>query len=173
MAKDKLTAQQVAFVDAYMVHFNATRAAREAGFKSPAKYGHQLLQKPYIKEEVGKRAKDIYDGKEALRHRIVEELCAIAFSNLGDVGTFGPHGIDLKQHKDIPEDTKRAIAEYTVTERNDSINAKVRFHNKIQALEALGRYIELFKESQVSVNVKPYIIQRRNGDQVELGVKSE
>lgn len=173
MAKDKFTTQQVAFVDSYMVHFNAARAAREAKYSTPTKYGWQLLQLPHIQAEIERRAQSFGATKLALKERIVNELCAVAFSSLDDVGRFGPSGIDLKDHEAIPEDTKRAIAEYTVNETDKSVNAKVRFHNKIQALDLLAKHLGMLKESQVEVSVTPYIIKRRDGTEVELGVKND
>ncbi len=173
MSKNKFTTQQVAFVDSYMVHFNATRAAKEAGFSTPGKYGWQLLQLPHIIEEINARTQIFRKAKEALKERLIEELCCVAFSSLDDVGRFGPSGIDLKDHDEIPESTKRAIAEYTVNETDKAVNAKVRFHNKIQAIDLLGKHLGMFKDSDVSVNVKPYIIRRRDGSEIELGIENK
>lgn len=173
MSKDKFTTQQVAFVDSYMVHFNATRAATDAKYLNPGRYGWELLQKEHIKEEIKKRADAYSSTKSYLKERVVEELCAVAFSSLEEVGRFGPSGLDLKQPEEIPDTAKRAIAEYTVNETDKSVNAKVRFHNKVQALDLLGKHLGMFKDAEVQVNVTPYIIKRRNGEEVELGVKNE
>tara|TARA_R110000796_G_scaffold251188_1_gene382021 strand:+ start:1127 stop:1648 length:522 start_codon:yes stop_codon:yes gene_type:complete len=173
MAKPKFTTQQVAFVDSYMVHFNATRAATEAKYSTPSKYGWALLNLPHIIDEIKKRSEAYASAKVYLKERVVEELCAIAFSSLEDVGRFGPSGLDLKQPEDIPDTAKRAIAEYTVNETDKSVNAKVRLHSKTQALDLLGKHLGMFKDAEIQVNVTPYIIKRRNGDEVELGVKNE
>lgn len=169
--KDKLNPQQLAFVDSYMVHFNKTRAAIDAGYSSPTHYGWQLIQKPHIKEEISRRSAEYSEAKAALKERIIEELCCVAFSNLEDIGRFGPSGFDIKEPKEIPQSVKRAIAEFSVNETDKAVNAKVRLHNKTQALDLLSKILQMHKENEVSVNVKPYIIERRDGTQLELGVQ--
>jgi phage terminase small subunit len=170
----KFTAQQAAFVESYMVHFNAKRAAEEAGFKAnPAMYGYQLLKKPHIKKEIEARAKAFADTKMALKERIVEEICSVAFSNLEDLGRFGPSGFEIKDFSTVSESAKRAISEFTVNETDKSVNAKVKLHDKTRALDLLSKILQMHKDNEVSVNVKPYVIKKRNGVEIELGVKSD
>jgi phage terminase small subunit len=49
---DTLTGKQRPFVERYLTHFNATRAAREAGYSNPDKAGPRNLKVPKIAEAV-------------------------------------------------------------------------------------------------------------------------
>ncbi len=127
-----LSLKQKAFVENYLVHFNAGRAAKEAGYseKSCASQGWQLLNSPEIKVEVNKMVDQFGSNRAVLKGRIVEELCAIAF---GD--------------------------RYRVQER-------------MRALELLGKHLALFRQDLDSyINIEPIIIQRRDGSEIELGVR--
>lgn len=78
----KLTPQQEQFVDAYLVHLNATKAAIECGYsKDTAKQAaYQLLAKPYIAKAVQARfdeRKLEYAGRV---QRLMDEAYQIATS---------------------------------------------------------------------------------------------
>lgn len=167
---DKLTPQQRVFVENYVIHFNGTRACREAGYHP--RYAAELMRNSKIKQAIEDHLDAYSQAKKALKDRIIQELCCIGFSNLDDVGRFGPSGLELREHEDIPFNTKRAIAEYTVSENDRGVNAKLKFHNKTHALELLGKHLGMFNEKpEVQVNVEPYIIKKRNGDEIELGTR--
>lgn len=55
--KSKLTQKQKAFIDAYMIHGNATQASIDAGYtcKSHSWNGSSLLRNPLVKKEIAKR----------------------------------------------------------------------------------------------------------------------
>lgn len=64
-----LTAKQKAFVSAYIIHKNATRAAKEAGYSEKTAYaiGWENLRKPEILEEIEKLfAEQAMTSSEAL-----------------------------------------------------------------------------------------------------------
>ncbi|HEY1024043.1 MAG TPA: terminase small subunit [Sphingobacteriaceae bacterium] len=60
MSEDKLTLKQRRFIDEYMVDFNGTRAARDAGFSknTAAEIAYEYLRKPHIKAEVDRRLEE-------------------------------------------------------------------------------------------------------------------
>ena len=91
--------------------------------------------------------------------RVIEELAAIAFSDIGDV--FGADGriIPLAE---IPPQTRRAIASYKVRQETRTRNGPggekvmesveviaVRLHPKVAALAALARYLGMFTQRAV------------------------
>jgi phage terminase small subunit len=171
MAKNELTAQQAAFVDNYMVHYNAARAAKEANYKNCTRYGWQLLQLPHVIEEIENRAKAYSEARLGLKNRVVEELCSVAFTNLSDIGILTQNGLQIKDSDEIPESAMAALSEVSVTENEKSVNTKVRFHNKMQALDLIGKHLNMFKETGVQVNMTPYIIEKQDGSKVELGMR--
>ncbi|MFM1581223.1 terminase small subunit [Helcococcus bovis] len=64
MAK-KITLKQQKFIDEYIISGNASDAARKAGYskKTAGVIGEENLKKPYLREEIEKRLKEINDAK--------------------------------------------------------------------------------------------------------------
>lgn len=52
--------KQSIFIERYLLHFNASRAAREAGYseKTANVIGYEILTKPYIKNVIDRRIKE-------------------------------------------------------------------------------------------------------------------
>jgi len=77
--KSKLTNRERKFIDGYFVHFNASRAAREAGYAedSAATAGYKVLLRPHIQEIIRKRLET--DGVTA--DRIITNLAKIGFAD--------------------------------------------------------------------------------------------
>lgn len=165
-----LTSQQLAFVERYLIHFNARRACTEAGY-SEESYAYELIRKPNVKKVIEERTKAESEARIGLKNRVIEELTHIAFASIADAGTIGPHGVDIKHESEIPDGTKRAIQEFTTRVDKDNYTSRIKFHNKVSALEMLGKHVGLFIAPEVEVNIKPYIIKRRNGDEIELGMR--
>jgi len=53
-----LTAKRQAFVDAYLTTWNASEAARVAGYAAPGQQGHRLLKDVEIADEIQRRVSD-------------------------------------------------------------------------------------------------------------------
>ena len=81
----KLTKQQL-FIEEYMTDFNATRAAKAAGYSEATAYsqGQRLLKNVEIQVEINKRCEEVTAGFPLLRKQIVERLQRMAFSDIGD-----------------------------------------------------------------------------------------
>lgn len=62
-----LTTKQQAFVNAYLKSFNATGAAREAGYKQPEASGYENINKPEIKAAINERLDQIREEGLARR----------------------------------------------------------------------------------------------------------
>ena len=91
--------------------------------------------------------------------RVIEELAAIAFSDIGDV--FGADGRILPL-AEIPPQARRAIAVYKVRQQTRTRNGRggekvmesveviaVQLHPKVAALAALARYLGMFTQRAV------------------------
>jgi len=67
----KLTNKQRAFIDEYLLDFNATRAARKAGYSEKTAYsiGSRLLRKPYIVEEINRRLANGRDRRTSKKNK--------------------------------------------------------------------------------------------------------
>ena len=69
-----MTSKQNIFIERYLLHFNATRAAREAGYseKTANVIGHETLTKPYIKEIVDSRIKEIVSQTDEKKASLIQ-----------------------------------------------------------------------------------------------------
>ena len=153
----KLTAKQIRFVDEYLVDFNATQAAIRAGYKANTAHviGAENLRKPKIAEEIARRQKDLQRRTEVTQDRVVKELARIAFANIADYlhvetqtrtkddGTETTYQIVmLSETEDLSADQRAALA----TVKQSVNGVEIKLHDKIKALELLGRHIGMFND---------------------------
>lgn len=145
MAK-KLNAKQQSFIDHYVELKNATEAAKRAGYskKTAGAKGHDLLKNIEIKAQIDKRLQELSIKTNITAERILEEYARIAFANSGDFFTWTEGAVELVPSDDLTDEQKAAVAEVsqTVTENGGSI--KLKLHDKLKALEALAKHLNLF-----------------------------
>ena len=153
----KLTPKQMRFVDEYMVDFNATQAAIRAGYKAKTAHviGAENLRKPKIAEEIARRQKDLQKRTEVSQDRVVKELARIAFANIADYihvetqtrtkddGTEVTYQtVMFNETQELSADQRAALAVV-----KQSVNGvELKLHDKIKALELLGRHIGMFND---------------------------
>ena len=153
----KLTAKQIRFVDEYLVDFNATQAAIRAGYKAKTAHviGAENLRKPKIAEEIARRQKDLQRRTEVTQERVVMELARIAFANIADYihvetqtrtkddGTEVTYQtVMFNETQELSADQRAALAVV-----KQSVNGfELKLHDKIKALELLGRHIGMFND---------------------------
>ena len=153
----KLTAKQVRFVDEYLVDFNATQAAIRAGYKANTAHviGAENLRKPKIAEEIARRQKDLQRRTEVSQDRVIRELARIAFANIADYihvetqtrtkddGTEVTYQtVMFNETQELSADQRAALAVV-----KQSVNGfELKLHDKIKALELLGRHIGMFND---------------------------
>jgi phage terminase small subunit len=78
-----MTDKQTMFISEYLKDFNATRAAKEAGYseKTAKEIGSQNLTKPEIRQAIEKYINETLDNdKMTLKREIIDELRIIAFT---------------------------------------------------------------------------------------------
>ena len=144
----KLTDKQAAFVAEYLVDLNATQAAIRAGYSERTAYriGAELLQKTSVAEAIAagqaKRAQRV----EITADRVVAELAKIAFADPRDLMEWGPDGVKLKASADLNEEQAASVAEVSETTTKDGGSLKLKKHDKVKALELLGRHMGMFKD---------------------------
>jgi phage terminase small subunit len=148
----KLTPKQQAFVRAYLETGNACEAYRRAYDADRMKPGTvekraaELLRHGGIKGRL-----EVEQTKVAERHnitvdRIIGEYAAIAFADAGDFFDWGPKGVTVRDKSELTPLQRRVVAEasQTVTESGGTI--RVKLHDKLTALERLGKHLGMFPE---------------------------
>ena len=143
-----LTDKQARFVEEYLIDLNATQAAIRAGYaESSAKdCGWENLQKPAVQAALHE-AMDARSKRTAITaDRVLQELAHLGFARMDDYAEWGPKGVTLKQSEGLTEDQLRAVGEVseTVTQHGGTIRFKL--HDKLGALEKLGKHLGLFVE---------------------------
>jgi len=158
MAGTDLTPKQSAFVEQFVISGNATDAAKQAGYseKSAAALGSQLLANPKV-------AIAVQDALDARAERtgitadmVLAELARIAFSDLRDVATWGADTLALIDSSELTDDAARSLREVVATtsqtEHGTTNRLHVKQHDKMKALELLGKHLGMFRE-KLDVNV--------------------
>jgi phage terminase small subunit len=82
----RFTPMQRLFIEAYLIHKNATKAAIAAGFseRSANNQGTRLMANDAIRAEIEARLASTFDRYAITSDRIIRELALIAFGNIGD-----------------------------------------------------------------------------------------
>lgn len=142
-----LTAKQERFCQLYTTHWNATRAAKEAGYseKSAMELGYQLLQNPSVKKRIEELGEHALKEIGVTRERILTELARIAFLDPADA--YDEIG-QLKPIREMPEDVRRAVSKVKIFEVFSHANGEkeltgftkeVEFAPKKGALDSLSK----------------------------------
>lgn len=147
----KLNDRQERFVDEYLVDLNATAAAKRAGYseKTARSQGQRLLTNVDIQAAIQKCQARLRGKLEITQERVLEELAAIAFANGTDFATINRNGlVRLVPTDDLPEDKKKAVASI----KEGQYGTEVKLHDKVKALELLGKHLGVFDTNNGSAN---------------------
>jgi phage terminase small subunit len=152
MAKKKkqegLNDKQKMFCREFLRDFNGAQAAIRSGYsqKTARSIAHELLTKPDVQQYVQALAIQLNEKTDNQIERIVAELQLVAFGTIKDVAEWGSDGVYAKDSSLLREEA-RIIAEVSETssERGGS-RVKIKLHDKLKALELLGRYHKIFTD---------------------------
>lgn len=159
-----LTPKQQRFVAEYAVDLNATQAAIRAGYSE--KTAKSIAQENLTKPDIASAIQELLDARAdrtgVTQDRVIAELAAIAFSDVSDFASWGEDGeLQMLASADLSEEASAAIREvYSTTStvtfqdggERSTVYKKVKQHDKLKALELLGRHLGMFKKD-VDVNV--------------------
>ena len=81
-----LSVKESLFVERYLVHFNGSRAVREAGYNvsGQAEQAHKLLRKPHIKKLIDEGLKIVCERNEVNQNETVQDLLRMAKTRMKD-----------------------------------------------------------------------------------------
>lgn len=141
---DEFTPMQQLFIEQYMLHRSARRAAVEAGYSDTDNAGWRLLQNQKIVDEINRRKEAQRRRNELLEDEVLQELAKIAFVDITDVVDFNGSSLNVKDLSEIPEHARAAIKKVTQTSGKYGDNITVELHDKNAALEKLGKYLSMW-----------------------------
>ena len=163
-----LTDKQKRFCEEYVIDWNATRSALEAGYSKKTAYsiGQENLKKPEIKQYIDEIQKDLskLSGVTALRN--ILELKKIAYASIAQFKTDWMTEKDFNELTDEQKGCLSEIVHQTKTYK-DSTETIVKFklHDKQKAIELLNKMLGFNEADKLDlstlgkeINQRPTII---------------
>ena len=147
---EDLPERQQRFIEAYLRLGNITQSAIAAGYTvaSAGQQGSELLKLPQISAIVEREKSSLAARAAVKAEEILQEIKHLAYSNITKAFTLD---FRVKSLDEIPEELQRCIQEIQVKEQETkegvSRNVKVKFYDKIRALELLGKYKNLWDKA--------------------------
>ena len=141
---DEFTPMQLLFIEQYMLHRSARRAATEAGYSDVDNMGWRLLQNKKIVDEINRRKEAQRRRNELLEDEVLQEMAKIAFVDLSDVVDFTGSTLNVKDLSEIPEHVRPAIKKVVCTPSQWGDKVTIELHDKLAALEKLGKYLSMW-----------------------------
>jgi phage terminase small subunit len=148
MSEKKLTPQQELFVKEYLIDLNATQAAIRAGYskKTAQEQGSRLLSNVIIASKVAETLGKRLDKLDISGERILNELARVGFGRMTDVAKWTESGVSFVPSTELNEDQAATVCEVTETTNEHGGSLKIKQHDKLKALELLGKYQKLFTD---------------------------
>lgn len=141
-----LTKKQRAFIEYYLQDWNATQAALKAGYskRSAASIGNENLLKPEIQAEIQRRLSEIAMSAD----EVLTALAGIGRASVDDIMDVDSSGRLSFNFRRAQEQGKlHLIKSVTPTQSG----TKVELHDRMKALELLGKHHKLFTDN-VNIN---------------------
>lgn len=145
-------------------HRNKTQAAIDAGYSKNGanKAGSAVSKRPHVAKAIEWYLARLEEKAVVNAERVVEELALIAFLDPREF--FLPNG-ELKAVCDLSEGAARALASFDVStkvygegkyQETETVK-KVKFNDKIRALELLGKKFKMFTD-KVIISDRPRVV---------------
>ena len=153
-SSSRLSDREFKFCEEYLKEDNQTRAYKLAGYKAKsnnvaAVEASRILRKPKVREYLGCRKEEIREkiklDTDVTRERVLRELTALAYSNIGDFVTWGPEGLRFKSLDKIEPENFAAVQSIVLKKGTKTIT-RVKMHNKMHALLLLAKCVGFFKK---------------------------
>jgi phage terminase small subunit len=139
------------FVEEYLIDLNGRQAGIRCGYQAgnASNDARRMLNKPEVAAAIDKA---LAERPGITRSRIVDELAKIAFANMGDYAKWNADGVDLVDSESLEPEQQAAVAEVkqtrTETERSNTVTVNFKLHDKVGALEKLGKVFRMFVDRQ-------------------------
>ncbi len=144
MPKPKMTNRMVNFVAHYLVCWNATEAAKRAGYSEKTAYaiGWENLRKPEIKALIDAKMRDQVMGAD----EVLARLSQMASGNLIDVlSDDDEFDLTVAREKGLTHLVKKIKRrQFTDKDGNTTRETEIELHDAQAALVHIGKYYKLF-----------------------------
>lgn len=143
-----LTEKQQKFAETFAETGQVKKSAIEAGYSpnTASQIGQILLQKPHVAMAIRQRRELLAASLGIEPSDILQEMAAIAFSDISQVCEFDDDGVSLKPSSELSPFVLKGISKVKMTKTKFGNNVHVEMHDKIRALEKLGTFFGLWSE---------------------------
>jgi phage terminase small subunit len=145
-----LNDKQIAFTRFYINDFNATKAAKRAGYseKTCESQGSTLLRNPKVQAEIRRLIEEKEGSYEIERKGVLNELAKIAFSDISNLCSWSNDGIDYIDSKKLMKKHTASIKKITCkkvdSEKSTTTTVSLELYDKSKALELIGKHLGIF-----------------------------
>lgn len=150
--KKKLTVKQKNFCHEYVVDWNASRAAREAGYskKTCRLIGNENLSKPYIEQYIDLIKDDFEMLCGISKTKQIRELHKIAYSSISQLHLTW---IELNKFESLTDDQKSCIESIETKTESKLVNeelilvnyVKLKLHSKQSAIAEINKMMAYYE----------------------------
>lgn len=156
----KWPVRRKAFALTFLKTWDANEALREIGLQPCGQNASRYLKHPEVQaiiaEEMQKRCADA----KVTEARVIAELTDVAFSSMKDYAEWNADGVRLVSSADLTRDMCRSIQSIKSTHTRDGVNVSFKLHDKLKALEQLGRILGMFKNEEGKDRLQPLQIMQ-------------
>lgn len=159
----KLTEKEEAFCQSYLIDFNGSRAARDAGYSenSCAAIASENLRKPHIQERISQLRAEIRSKFNITKERIAQEYARLAFFDIRKI-----HTVDggIMPVRDFGDDEAAAVAGIEVYEESQKDDdgeeftsgqvKKIKLSDKRAALDSLCKLMGYNEPDKKDLSLK-------------------
>jgi hypothetical protein len=126
--------------------FREVRPLSTASDRQALDYIRGIRRRPHCAAYLAELKAKTMDRHLDKKDRLVEELAAVAFANLGDFLTSGPDGLAIKPFDDLSPAQYRALAAITITRTAQGGSVRLAMHDKLSALHKLCKLFGLYEK---------------------------
>jgi phage terminase small subunit len=138
------TVKQEKFAAAVLGGASDADAYRAAGYSLGLSPGalqveaHRVRHSPKVSLMIEAGRAELAQVTQVSREQIASELAAVGFASLGDVATWGPEGLRVKDSGDLEPGALAAVSEVVEVQTEHGHSIRVKLHDKVGALVKLS-----------------------------------
>ena len=141
-----LTAQQERFITGYLQHFNASKAAIDAGYSrnSAGAQGCYLLNCPKITSRIDEILRAEQEDSFVSRFRLMLEMYRVVCTDITEY--YWDWGLDtmrLKEAHELSPDQRACIQSLTTRTTQQGVTTTLKLYDKIAAVNLLAKILKL------------------------------
>lgn len=160
--RTEISRKQDKFCREYMIDMNGTQAAIRAGYskKTANEQAAQLLAKLSIQKIVMELQSDLAKKTDLTAQMVIDELRKVGFANIKD---YLDKDNDVMALVDLDAKETAAVSSIKIVEQTfgevTTKSTSFKLHDKISALEKLGRHLGIFEVDNMQSGLNGAIIK--------------